>query len=150
MHFIQICVGWHDFVALAILMNSRILDLFIKENSAWEDMISRQRGEIPLLDQLVTHIVEQKEEKKQMKDNTTQVFHHLKHEMHKQEKNMDELKDELQRQQRYLLSERKNTIGQKYSLDTFFSQKVLRERIREVERGFLELKSHYFNYLATI
>ena len=131
-------------------MNSRILDLFIKENSAWEDMISRQRGEIPLLDQLVTQIVEQKEQKKQMKDNTAQVFQHLKHEMHIQEKNMDELKEELQKQQQYLLLERKNTIGQKYSLETFFSQKHLRERIREVERGFLELKSHYFNYLATI
>jgi hypothetical protein len=131
-------------------MNSRILDLFIKENSAWEDMISRQRGEIPMLDQLVTHIIEQKEEKKQLKEEKSKIFHHLKYEMQMQEKHMDELKEELQKQQQYLLFERKNTIGKKYSLDTFFSQKVLRERIREVERGFLELKSHFFNYLATI
>ncbi len=128
-------------------MDSRILELFLKENSAWEDMISRQRREIPLLDKMITHILE---EKKEIKEEKTKVIHFLKNEMHKQEKHMDDLKEELSRQQKYLISERKNTIGDPYSINTLFSQKVLRERIREVEKSFVELKCNYLNYVATI
>ncbi len=128
-------------------MNTRILELFLKENSAWEDMISRQRKEIPLLDKMILGIVE---EKKGLKEEMEKVFQHLRDEMHKQEKHMDELKEELGKQQRYLISERKNTIGDPYSINTFFSQKVLRERIKEVERSFVELKCNYLNYVATI
>jgi hypothetical protein len=34
-------------VIISILMDSRILDLFLKENSAWEDMISGKEGKYP-------------------------------------------------------------------------------------------------------
>jgi hypothetical protein len=128
-------------------MDSRILELFLKENSAWEDMISRQRKEIPLIDEMITSIVE---EKKGLKEEMTKVFRHLKNEMHQQEKHMDDLKEELTKQQKYLVAERKNTIGDPYSINTFFSQKVLRERIKEVEKRFVELKCNYLNYVATI
>lgn len=74
-------------------MNTRILELFLKENSAWEDMISRQRKEIPLLDKMILGIVE---EKKGLKEEMEKVFQHLREEMHKQEKHMDELKEELE------------------------------------------------------
>ncbi len=118
----------------------------MKENSAWEDMISRQRKEIPLLDQMITNIVEEEV----MKDDKARVFLHLRNEIHKTEKHMDELKDDLNRQQKYLLAERKRTTADPYSINTFFSQKVLRERIREVEKSFVELKCNYLNYVATI
>ncbi len=110
-------------------------------------MITRQRREIPLLDKMITHILE---EKKEIKEEKTKVIHFLKNEMHKQEKHMDDLKEELSRQQKYLISERKNTIGYPYSINTLFSQKVLRERIREVEKSFVEMKCNYLNHVATI
>jgi hypothetical protein len=128
-------------------MDSRILDLFLKENSAWDDMISRQRGEIPILDGMITNIVEGK---KEMKEDMIKVFRFLKNEMNKQVKHMDDLREELTKQQKYLITERKNTIGDPYSINTFFSQKVLRERIKEVEKSFVELKCNYLNYVATI
>jgi hypothetical protein len=128
-------------------MNSRILDLFMKENSAWEDMISRQVKEIPLIDHMITGIVE---EKKLLKEDMIKIFRHLKSEILIQEKHMDELKDELGKQQRYLTLERNNSIGDSYSINTFFSQKILREKIREVEKSFVELKCNYLNYIATI
>ena len=128
-------------------MDTRILELFIKENSAWEDMIIRQRKEIPLLDKLITGIVE---EKKGLNEEMEKVFRHLKNEMHKQEKHMDELREELDKQQKYLVDERKRHIGDPYSINTLFSQKVLRERIKEVEKSFVELKCNYLNYVATI
>jgi hypothetical protein len=128
-------------------MDSRILELFIKENSAWEDMITRQLKEIPLLDKLISRIVE---EKKGIKVEMENVFRHLKNDMHKQEKHMDDLKEELEKQQQYLAHERKSHIGDSYSINALFSQKVLRERIREVEKSFVELKCNYLNYVATI
>jgi hypothetical protein len=132
---------------IASLMDARILELFIKENSAWEDMISRQRKEIPLLDKMITGIVE---EKKGLKEEIEKVFRHLKTEMHKQEKHMDDLREELDKQQKYLIKERKTHIGDPYSINALFSQKVLRERIKEVEKSFVELKCNYLNYVATI
>ena len=128
-------------------MDSRILELFIKENSAWEDMITRQLKEIPLLDKLITRIVE---EKHGIKEEMEKVFRHLKNDMCKQEKHMDDLKEELEKQQQYLALERKSHIGDSYSINALFSQKVLRERIREVEKSFVELKCNYLNYVATI
>jgi len=128
-------------------MDSRILELFIKENSAWEDMITRQLKEIPLLDKLISRIVA---EKKGIKEEMEKVFRHLKNDMCKQEKHMDDLKEELEKQQQYLALERKSHIGDSYSINALFSQKVLRERIREVEKSFVELKCNYLNYVATI
>lgn len=110
-------------------------------------MISRQRGEIPILDGMITNIVEGK---KEMKEDMIKVFRFLKNEMNQQVKHMDDLREELTKQQKYLITERKNTIGDPYSINTFFSQKVLRERIKEVEKSFVELKCNYLNYVATI
>jgi hypothetical protein len=128
-------------------MDYRILDLFMKENSAWEDMISRQRVEIPVLDTMITNIIN---EKIGLKEESEKVFRFLKNEMQEQEKHMDDLKLELEKQQKYLVDERRRTIGDPYSINTLFSQKVLRERIKDVERSFVELKCNYLNYVATI
>jgi hypothetical protein len=128
-------------------MDYRILDLFMKENSAWEDMISRQRAELPILDTLITNIIT---EKKNMKDEVEKIFRFLKNEMIEQEKHMDDLKHELEKQQKYLVAERRRSIGDPYSINTLFSQKVLRERIKDVEKSFVELKCNYLNYVATI
>jgi hypothetical protein len=127
-------------------MDYRILDLFMKENDAWEDMISRQKVELPLLDNLISGIMEDKK----MKDDSRRIFSHLRHEMEVQEKNMEDLKKELEKQQKYLKVQRRRSSGDPYSINTFFSQKILRERIRDVERNFVELKCNYLNYIATI
>lgn len=127
-------------------MDYRILDLFIKENDAWEDMIARQIVELPVLDQLITSIVVDKH----LKEQTERVFRQLKHEMELQEKHMEELEKELEKQQKFLNEERRRMGGDPYPINTYFSQKILRERIRNVERNFVELKCNYLNYIATI
>jgi hypothetical protein len=128
-------------------MDYRILELFIKENDAWDDMIRRQKVELPVLDALVTNIVA---DKKGMKEDSTRVFNHLKHEMQVQQRSMEELSRELEKQQQYLSSERRRKTTDPYSIDTFNSQNILRSRIRDVEKNFVELKCNYLNYVATI
>jgi hypothetical protein len=39
-------------------MNGKILELFMKENDAWDDMITRQSKEIPNLEKMLTSMVE--------------------------------------------------------------------------------------------
>jgi len=116
-------------------MDYRILELFIKENDAWDDMIRRQKVELPILDALVTNIVADKG---------------LKHEMQEQQRSMEELTMELEKQQLFLSSERRRKNQDPYSIDTFNSQNILRNRIRDVEKNFVELKCNYLNYVATI
>ena len=127
-------------------MDYRILDLFMKENDAWEDMIARQKVELPALDRMINNIIADKK----MKEDTERVFKHLRHEMEVQEKYMEDLEKELEKQQRFLHEERRRKGGDPYSINTFFSQKILRERIKDVEKNFVELKCNYLNYIANI
>jgi hypothetical protein len=39
-------------------MNDKILELLIKENEAWDDMITRQGNEIPDLEKMLLGIIE--------------------------------------------------------------------------------------------
>lgn len=127
-------------------MDYRILELFIKENDAWDDMISRQKVELPILDALITNIVQDK----RLQEDSNRVFTHLKHEMQEQQKLMAELTKELEKQQLSLITERKRKNQDPYSIDTFNSQNILRSRIKDVERNFIEIKCNYLNYVATI
>lgn len=127
-------------------MDNRIVDLFIKENDAWDDMITRQSREIPTLEKMLSQIIE---EKKAIGDETLANVTYLKHEMHAQEKFMGELKEELARQQSYLVKERR-VDADPYAINTVSSQNILRERIRNVEKTFIELKCNFLNYMATI
>jgi septal ring factor EnvC (AmiA/AmiB activator) len=129
-----------------LTMDNRILDLFMKENDAWEDMISRQKNELPTLDTMITNIMADKK----VREDKVSVFAHLRKEMVEQEKNMEKLEVELEKQQKYLHEQRRRKGSDPHSINTLFSQKILRERIKDVERSFVELKCNYLNYIATI
>jgi hypothetical protein len=127
-------------------MDAKIYDLFMKENDAWNDMITRHRGEIPTLEKMLHEIVL---EKRGVGDETLANVQQLQNEMHEQEMHMDALKSELERQQNSLAKERRSN-GDPYAINTLFSQNILREKIRGVEKTFLELKCNFLNYLATL
>ena len=129
-------------------MDYRILDLFIKENDAWDHMINRQRVELPQLDALISHLVE--ERKDQLKEERTRIFEHLRKEMAAQQLTMELLSEELAVQQTRLAQERKRHVEDALASKTLDSQNVLRNRIRDVEKRFVELKCNYLNYVATI
>jgi hypothetical protein len=126
-------------------MDARIVDLFIKENDAWDDMITRQRREIPTLEKMLNEVIQ---EKKEVGEHTLANVRLLKTEMQAQERFMAELKEELARQQHLLVKEKK-ADGDKFPINTVSSQNILRERIRNVERTFIELKCNFLNYMAT-
>jgi hypothetical protein len=127
-------------------MDTRIVDLFIKENDAWDDMITRQKSEIPTLGKMLNDVVN---ERKHIGEDALANVNFLKKEMLTQEEHMGTLKEELAKQQNYLVKEKK-ADGDTFAINTVSSQNILRERIRSVERTFIELKCNFLNYMATI
>jgi hypothetical protein len=127
-------------------MDTRIVDLFIKENDAWDDMITRQKSEIPTLEKMLSEVVN---EKRNIGEETLANVTILKREMITQQEHMGALKEELAKQQLFLVKEKKED-GDSFAINTVSSQNILRERIRSVERTFIELKCNFLNYMATI
>jgi hypothetical protein len=127
-------------------MDTRIVDLFIKENDAWDDMITRQKSEIPTLEKMLSDVIK---ERKNIGEDALANVSFLKKEMSNQEQHMGALKEELAKQQHYLVKEKKED-GDQFAINTVSSQNILRERIRSVERTFIELKCNFLNYMATI
>lgn len=130
-------------------MDYTILELFIKENHAWDHMLNRQRLELPQLDALISSIFE--ERRGRLRDQTIRIFDHLKKEMEEQRRSMDEVAGELASQQAKLTAERdgKQNKDPHYN-QTLNNQNKLRGRIRDMEKKFVELKCNYVNYVASI
>ena len=127
-------------------MDTRIVDLFIKENDAWDDMITRQKSEIPTLEKMLSEVIN---EKRNIGEDTLANVTILKREMITQQEHMGVLKEELAKQQLFLVKEKKED-GDSFAINTVSSQNILRERIRSVERTFIELKCNFLNYMATM
>ena len=83
-------------------MDTRIVDLFIKENDAWDDMITRQKSEIPTLEKMLIEVVR---EKRNIGEDTLANVNLLKNEMLTQQEHMVILKEELAKQQIFLVKE---------------------------------------------
>ncbi len=126
-------------------MDGRILELFMKENDAWDDMITRQSKEIPDLEKMLSTVVANKPF---IAAEILSSLDVLKGEMHQQETIMAAIREELAIQQRILKHETKEHQDG-FAVDTLLSQNVLREKIRGVEKKFLDLKCNFLNYLAT-
>jgi len=130
----------------SITMDNRILDLFMKENDAWDDMITRQSREIPTLERTLSEIFT---DRKGVGRDTLANVTFLRAEMLSQEKQMVEIRNDLARQQSLLAREMRSDADP-FAIQTVNSQNILRERIKKVERTFLDLKCNFLNYLATI
>jgi hypothetical protein len=127
-------------------MDTRIVDLFIKENDAWDDMITRQKSEIPTLEKMLSEVIS---DKRNIGEDALANVTILKNEMLTQQEHMGALKDALAKQQLFLVKEKKED-GDSFAINTVSSQNILRERIRSVERTFIELKCNFLNYMATM
>jgi len=123
-------------------MDGKILEMFMKENDAWDDLIARQSKELPQLENMLTSIFKRKNVDEEIIANASL----LKDEMLLQESQMLEIRAHLAKQQDLLAIEKRSLS---YPAHSLLSQNALREKIRDIERKFLDLKCNYLNYLAT-
>ena len=124
-------------------MNGRILELFMKENDAWDDLINRHSKEIPDLENMITAIFDKK---KHVDEEIISNVNVLKNEIREQGVHMISIREALAEQQTYLADEKRRVP---FPVKTLMSQNALRERIRTVEKKFLDLKCNYLNYIAS-
>ncbi len=124
-------------------MDGKILEMFMKENDAWDDLIARQSKELPQLENMLASIFNREHN---LDEEIIASASLLKDEMILQESQMLEIREHLAKQQNLLAIERKSMS---YPAHSLLSQNALREKIRDIERKFLDLKCNYLNYLAT-
>ncbi len=124
-------------------MDGKILEMFMKENDAWDDLIARQSKELPQLENMLTSIFNRNHN---LDEDVIANASLLKDEMLLQETQMQEIRAHLAKQQDLLAIEKRSLS---YPAHSLLSQNALREKIRDIERKFLDLKCNYLNYLAT-
>lgn len=115
----------------------------MKENDAWDDLIARQSKELPQLENMLTSIFNHNHN---LDEDVIANASLLKDEMLLQETQMQEIRAHLAKQQDLLAIEKRSLS---YPAHSLLSQNALREKIRDIERKFLDLKCNYLNYLAT-
>ena len=121
-------------------MDGKILEMFMKENDAWDDLIARQSKELPQLENMLASIFNRKNLDEEIIANASL----LKEEMLQQESQMLEIRAHLAKQQDLLAIEKRSLS---YPAHSLLSQNALREKIRDIERKFLDLKCNYLTIL---
>jgi len=117
------------------------------ENSGWRKTIAMQAREIPILEEMLAVTVN---------DTTLQVSRkqsnevHFSRQMESQFREMTQLNFAIDQQQKRLARDCENEAEGRYDIDALCTQDILRERIKMTEKGFIELKCNFMNYLSTL
>ncbi len=122
--------------------NGQRVQLYLAENAGWMKIIVAQKNEIPELKKMLPRekIVENDDRINAEKD----LF---RNELTMQQEEMIQLNTALNQQQQRL----KTDTAKKYlyDIDSLCSQDILRDRIKEIEKKYIELKCSFMKFLAT-
>jgi len=121
--------------------------LFIKENCNWQNTIKSQAGEIPGWKERLASAAKSagKIEGEAAEKRDGEFFCS---ELVFQQSQMKKLEDDIELQQNRLSKDCE--IKNQYDIDAFCTQDILRERIKAIEKTYIELKCNFLNYLASI
>lgn len=116
--------------------------LYINENSSWLKTISNQTEEIPALEKLLAVKNIESNNNQSQQENT-----HFRNALLQQKEEMQQLNTALDLQQQRLKNDaEKKTL---YDIDALCSQDILRDKIKEIEKKFIELKCNFMKYVST-
>lgn len=119
---------------------SRVL-LYLDENAGWLKVISTQADELPVLEKILCDKENDIENKAAEKD-------HFKKLLQFQHTQMQQLNTELAAQQSRL--EKDAAVSSLYDIESLCSQDILRDRIKEVEQQYIELKCNFMRFMSGI
>ena len=119
------------------------VQLYLAENASWMKMLVTQKDEIPELKKLLpgNKIAEQNSRTDIEKD----LF---RKELTLQQEEMTQLNTALDQQQERLRTDTAKKYL--YDIDSLCSQDILRDRIKEIEKKYIELKCSFMKFLATV
>jgi uncharacterized coiled-coil protein SlyX len=121
---------------------SRVL-LYLSENDGWLKTISIQSKEIPVLEKMLVETEPGIDNDKSMEEKV-----HFKNELTFQQEQMKQLNTALDEQQQRL--EKDAARKSLYDINALRSQDILRDRIREVEKRYIELKCNFMKFLSGV
>lgn len=127
-------------------MKTEDVDIFIKENDAWDDMIGRQKNELPSLANMLRQaIMNRKELDEQMLEDAEM----LRKALLTQDEKMHDMKETISGQKKFL-SKKLNGNWQEFGEHSLQRQRILREQIKIVQKKYFELKSDLMNYVWSV
>lgn len=122
-------------------MNATKCSHYIAENESWQKLLDMQIKDIPRIREMIRSVDEQE---------GGQMNIYFTNALLKQEEEMEQLNEELNRQQENLHSGLENKNENLYDINAYCNEDILRERIRGLERKYIELKSDCMKYLSAI
>jgi hypothetical protein len=125
-------------------MNNARLKLYLNENEGWLETLKLHTNEIPAMKTMLTAIDTSEtaaETEKRGKDlfNSQLAIQQLE---------MQLLNEEFNLQQERLKKDSETDI--RYDIDAFCTQDILRERIKAIEKMYIDLKCNFMNYVAAM
>lgn len=127
-------------------MKTEDVDIFIKENDAWDDMIGRQKNELPSLANMLRQaIMNRKELDEQMLEDAEM----LRKALLTQDEKMHDMKETISGQKKFL-SKKLNGNWQEFGEHSLQRQRILREQIKIIQKKYFELKSDLMNYVWSV
>lgn len=127
-------------------MNTADVDIFIKENDAWDDMIGRQKNELPSLANMLRQAIMNRREVDEQMLADAEL---LRQALLLQEEKMHDMKETISGQKKFL-SEKYRTNWQEFGEHSLQRQRILREQIKMVEKKYFDLKSDLMNYVWSV
>lgn len=118
--------------------NSRVL-LYLDENAGWLKVITSQSDEIPVLEKILS-------EKENAIENKAAEKRYFKSQFQQQQEQMTKLNNELSEQQDRL--QKDANLRSLYDIESLCSQDILRDRIKEVEQRYIDLKCSFMRFLS--
>ena len=117
--------------------------LYLAENAGWMKILVAHNDEIPELKKMLPgeKIVET-----EARINVEKGL--FRNELTKQQEEMTKLNTALDQQQQRLKTD--TATKYLYDIDSLCSQDILRDRIKEIEKKYLELKYNFMKFLSTI
>lgn len=129
-----------------LLLDETKCRLFINENAGWQSAIKAQVKEIPGL-KIMLVAVQNADNITGLADKTgTDIY--FNSELMMQQNEMKKLDEAIEEQQKRLLQD--CDLKNQQDIDAFCTQDILRQRIKAIEKAYIELKCNFMNYLSTI
>ncbi|GAB2816651.1 hypothetical protein [Ferruginibacter profundus] len=132
--------------------NRLILDeakyrLFIKENVNWQRIIKAQVNEIPWWKEW-QQVAIKKAANTFSRTGDKRADYFFYNQLQQQQNQMQKLENDIAIQQQRL--EKDCVLKDQYDVDAFCTQDILRDRIKAIEKTFIELKCNFLKYISAI
>lgn len=125
-------------------MNNYLFRVYHDENNSWRSTLEVQCREIPGMSRILAQIV---------KDHPGERFSgnakHLQRKLEEQETSIKKITGKIDEQQQKLESVN-DAAANTSTLETLYQQEALRDEVLKFEKGFLDFKQSFHQYLLTV